>query len=591
MKAFLKRMGKTWQMLRLIRTYEPAYMGFAIPSIVIASILPLIGVYAPKLIIEKLTDGSAYSDVLRVIGFYMGILFLLNVIGKWLTGRLTFSGDRFTKKVRAEIGERTMKLGFAEVESASCREVILLASKAGELTSVFGLIQQMCAKVITISGLVTIVVTLNPIFFVIVAFVLAAKILVTVIKQKYNEKARILYAQNDREGNYLTRVAYFDQGAEKELRVGGLENWFMSKIKRYRKTMLGLQYKDFRYSACFEILMVIMMAIQTLLVLLLLADQYIAAEISIADFTMYFSAMTTLVSAMSSLADGIGNYHRQMLNVGDYGKLVTLETESHDGVSGDANTLPIEKSFEIKFENVSFAYPNTEKWALRHVSLTIKNGEKLVVVGQNGAGKTTFIKLLCKFYKPTEGRITIGGVDIWTIPNTEYYGLLAAVFQDYQNFAFSFAESIVVGGVYDAEKVNSVLEDVGLHTLMERLPNGHDTYITKNFSKNGIEPSGGESQKLAIARAAYKNEPLLILDEPTASLDAKAENEIYHNLFRMAKNKTSVFISHRLAASTIADKIAVFADGKLQEYGDHSTLISAKGLYAEMYQKQSEGYR
>lgn len=591
MKTFLKRMGSTLQMMRLILTYEPAYIGFALPSIVIASILPLLGVYAPKLILEKLMGGSNYIDILRVIGLYVAALLLLRVIGKWLTGKLTLLGDRFTKKVRAGIGQRTMKLSFAEVESASYREVILLAGKAGELTSIFGLIQQICAKIITIAGLVTITVTLDPLFLMILAFVFAAKIVFTVIKQKYNEKARILYAKNDREGNYLSRVAYFDQGAEKELRVGSLENWFMSKIKKYRKTMLQLQYKDFRYAACFEIVMYIILAIQTLLVLLLLANKYMDSEISIADFTMYFSAVTALVTAMTALTDEIGNYNRQMLGMGDYGKLVALETESLDGVFGYANTLPQKNSFEIKFEDVSFAYPNTGKTALCHINLTIKDKEKLVVVGQNGAGKTTFIKLLCKFYKPTEGKITLNGIDIWTIPNTEYYRLLAAVFQDYQNFAFSFTDSIVVGGEYNEEKLSTVLYDVGLHTLMERLPDGYNTYITKNFSKDGIEPSGGESQKLAIARAQYKDAPILILDEPTASLDAKAEDEIYRNLFRMAKNKTSVFISHRLAASTIADKIAVFAEGKLKEYGDHATLISRKGLYAEMHQKQSEGYK
>ena len=184
----------------------------------------------------------------------------------------------------------------------------------------------------------------------------------------------------------------------------------------------------------------------------------------------------------------------------------------------------------------------------------------------------------------------MGGEDIWQISNEKYYKLIATVFQDFQNFAFSLSEAIALRDDTDRAKIENIAHDVGLKNLLDSSSDGTNTYITKNFSKNGIEPSGGESQKIAIARAIYKNGPILILDEPTASLDAKAEAEIYHNFFQMSGNKTTVFVSHRLAASTIADHIAVFVDGTIAEYGTHHTLMQKNGVYAEMYRKQSEGY-
>ena len=243
---------------------------------------------------------------------------------------------------------------------------------------------------------------------------------------------------------------------------------------------------------------------------------------------------------------------------------------------------------DIVFENVSFKYPNTEKYVLENINIRIPAGEKLSVVGKNGAGKSTFIKLLCRFYKPTKGRITIGGVDIENIGDEEYNKLIAAVFQDYQNLAFTIGENVSMGRAKN--NVELLLCDIGLGTLINRLPNGADTYLTRSFDSNGVELSGGEGQKLAIARAVYKNSPILILDEPTAALDPKAESEIYDSYFRIAAKKTTIFISHRLSSSTVADKIALFENGKIMEYGTHTELMKNDGEYARMFGLQKKAY-
>ena len=590
MKKFIQKLMSAYQIASLIYRYEPLYFWVVIPNILLNPIFQALGVYMPKHIIECLTEESTYDKTATAILIYVILLLFFHLVFQFLKGKQAVYEDRFARKMRFEIGKISMNLSYLDAESPAHREIILLAGKATELTKTFSIVQRILSRIITIIGFAAVIANLDGTIFAAILFVSALKVLFSFLRYSRNKKVRLLYAQNDREGNYLSRVAYFDAGGQKEIRVNNLENWFVSKNNQYREKMLAFQYKDFRYSALFDILMAIALALQTLLVLGLLAQRYLTGEISIADFTMYFSASTTLVSAFTILASEVEMYHQQVLNLGDFQKLLSLNTII------PCEHCPIDANFENKnnlticFEDVSFAYPNAKVNTLNHINLRIDSKEKLVIVGKNGAGKTTLIKLLCKFYKPTAGKITIGGKDIWKIPDEKYYKLIATVFQDFQNFAFSLSEAIALRDDADRAKIENIAYDVGLKNLLDSSSDGTNTYITKNFSKNGIEPSGGESQKIAIARAIYKDAPILILDEPTASLDAKAEAEIYQNFFQMSGNKTTIFVSHRLAASTVADHIAVFVDGTIAEYGSHKALMQKNGVYAEMYRKQSEGY-
>ena len=590
MKKFIQKLTSAYQIANLIYRYEPLYFWVIIPNILLNPIFQALSVYMPKYIIECLTEGSTYKRIATAILIYAFLLLFFHLIFQFLNGKQAVYEDRFARKIRFEIGKLSMKLSYLDTEAPAHREIILLAGKATELTKTFSIVQRIVSRIITIVGFAAVIANLDGTIFAAILFVSALKVLFSFLRYSRNKKVRLLYAQNDREGNYLSCVAYFDAGGQKEIRVNSLENWFIAKNNQYREKMLALQYKDFRYSALFDILMAIALALQTLLVLGLLTQKYLTGEISIADFTMYFSASTTLVSTFTILADAVELYHQQVLNLGDFQKLLSLNAITPCEYCGVDADFENENNLTICFEDVSFAYPNAEVNTLKHINLRIDSREKLVIVGKNGAGKTTLIKLLCKFYKPTEGKITINGEDIWQISDEKYYKLIATVFQDFQNFAFSFAEAIALDDHADHKKIENIARDIGLNPLFDTFSDGVNTYITKNFSKNGIEPSGGEAQKIAIAKAIYKNAPILILDEPTASLDAKSEAEIYQNFFQMSGNKTTIFVSHRLAASTIADHIAVFVDGTIAEYGNHKALMQKNGVYAEMYRKQGEGY-
>lgn len=247
----------------------------------------------------------------------------------------------------------------------------------------------------------------------------------------------------------------------------------------------------------------------------------------------------------------------------------------------------------IEFKNVSFKYPRSKEFTLKNVSIKINEGEKLSVVGLNGAGKTTFIKLLARLYDPTEGEILLNGVNINEYDYDEYMKLLSVVFQDFKLMSFSIKENIALNDFNKVkdEEIEEVLIKSGFGKDLEKLPKGINTPVYKNFDEGGIEFSGGQAQKLAIARAVYKDAPIVILDEPTAALDPKAEYEIYSKFNELIGKKTTIYISHRLSSCRFCDNIAVFQKGKLIQYGTHDELVKDKGNeYETMYSAQAQYY-
>jgi len=573
--------------LRLIAEKEPTYLLWSLPQIITNTALSLLAVYVPKRILETLTGISTFEKTVQVILSYSLLLLFLKIINSYLSNRSNLAAAKFASETRFEIGKITMQLEIKDIETASQRKVIQMANNATGLTGILGVVRQMVSNVITIAGLAWIAVRLNVLFLLAIAVVFAVKILFSYLQFRFNIKARELYAKNDRVGDYLMGLAYFNNGAQKELRVNNLRDWFMKKILRYRGEMVRLQFKDFKRNALFESIMAVLMGAQSLVVLVILADSYLDGAITIADFTMYFSAVTSLTAALNALTQQIRRYNEQMLNFTDYQKLVDLLAQTK---AENMTYTEIPTQTEIVFRDVTFAYPGSDKNILDHLNLTIRNGEKLMIVGTNGSGKTTLIKLLCKLYRPTSGYITLNGQDIWSIPNEIYYCTIGAVFQDYRNFAFSLAENVSLEEKADRKRIYEIFHELGLGEFVDNLPDGINTRLTRQFASNGVELSGGQDQKIAIARAIYKDAPLFILDEPTASLDVKAESEIYADFGRMAKGKTTVFISHRLAAAMLAERIVVMDGGRIAESGSHTELMQCGGMYAEMFTAQSQAY-
>ena len=309
--------------------------------------------------------------------------------------------------------------------------------------------------------------------------------------------------------------------------------------------------------------------------------------ISIGSALKYISAYTNLVDSVSNIFYSYIDISIKAEYLSYFYDYMEIENKQYEG------TIPTEKrdddEFEIEFRDVSFRYANTDKYVIKHLNQKIKIGTKTAIVGKNGAGKTTFIKLLCRLYEPTEGQILLNGVDIRYYDYKDYARLFSVVFQDFNLFSFSIAENVAASDKYDDEKVRDCLNRAGFAERLAKMPDGIRTNIYQQ-EDNGVEISGGEAQKLAIARALYKNSPFVILDEPTSALDPVAEYEIYQHFDQMVEGKTSIYISHRMSSCRFCDNILVFDDGEIVESGSHEELMKEGGLYSELWNAQAQYY-
>ena len=309
----------------------------------------------------------------------------------------------------------------------------------------------------------------------------------------------------------------------------------------------------------------------------------------IGSVTQYVGAITALSENITLLMTSLSEIGTNAVFLKETYTYLDIPNSMYQG------SLPTEKrddrEYEVEFRDVSFKYPGSDIWALRHVNVKFRVGNRMAVVGENGSGKTTFIKLLCRLYDPTEGVILLNGIDIRKYDYRDYMGVFSVVFQDFQLLSQSLGSNVACRADYDRDRVTRALIDAGFEERLATMPEGLDTLLYKDFGENGVEVSGGEAQKIAIARALYKDSPFIILDEPTAALDPIAEAEIYSKFNDIAGDKTAIYISHRLSSCKFCDEIAVFHEGAVIQQGSHDALVADKdGKYYELWNAQAQYY-
>ena len=314
-----------------------------------------------------------------------------------------------------------------------------------------------------------------------------------------------------------------------------------------------------------------------------------AGAFDVGSITQYVGAATAMAGSISEWIAMLGTLKTNTEYLDRVFQFLDIPNAMYQG------SLTTEKrsdrQYEVEFRNVSFKYPGAETWALKNVSITFQVGKRLAIVGENGSGKTTFIKLLCRLYDPQEGQILLNGIDIRKYNYRDYMDVFSIVFQDFQLISQPLGSNVAGSAAYDEEKVRHALIDAGFGDRLETMPDGLNTQLYKDFTENGVEVSGGEAQKIAIARALYKDAPFIILDEPTAALDPIAEAEIYSKFNDIAGDKTAIYISHRLSSCKFCDEIAVFHEGSVIQHGTHAELLAdEKGKYHELWNAQAQYY-
>lgn len=395
-----------------------------------------------------------------------------------------------------------------------------------------------------------------------------------------------------RKMNYLeSTTKNFDFA--KDIRLFNMSNAFFNQLLGVNETYKELNRKHHNRMVLWEVSLGSVLIVQKILMYTWLVYNVVTGAYQISDFVLYVGLVSTFHASVGYVNWIYSDMRTNSLMINDYRNFVDWkeDRETADEKDGYITEINLDK-FEFRFENVSFKYPGHDNYVLKNVNLTIKNGAKLAVVGVNGAGKTTFIKLMMKLYEPSEGRILLNDVDIKEYNREEYFKLFSPVFQNVECFAMPIYQNISFAeeDKTDMNKINEVLEQSGLSEKINSYEKGIHTNLLKIFDKEGIDLSGGEKQRLAMARALYKDGKVIILDEPTAALDALAEDRMYREFENMIHGKTAVFISHRLGSTRFCDKIAMFEDGTIVEEGTHEELMAKNGKYAYMFGIQSQYY-
>ena len=402
------------------------------------------------------------------------------------------------------------------------------------------------------------------------------------------------FRHRDEEESCYAKKSYIRRKAEsvelaKDIRIFGLQGWLNELMDRVQNVYLDFLLRSEKVRLLSDVAEALLTMARNGIAYAYLLHMALRDSLSVPEFILYFTAVSTFTTWVMGILQAAQKLHEESLDISQVREFLDYQ-EPFRFEGGVA--IPKADACELKLEHVSFRYPGAEEDTIHDLDLTVRPGEKLAIVGLNGAGKTTLVKLLCGLFDPTEGRVLLNGVNVRDFNRREYYGLFSAVFQEFSILDVTVAENIAqTNENIDTQKLWDCIEKAGLTQTIQKLPKGLDTHVGREVYLDGVLFSGGQTQRLMLARALYKDGAILLLDEPTAALDPLAENDIYQKYKDMTAGKTSLFISHRLASTRFCDRIIFVADGRITEEGTHDQLLARGGAYARLFEIQSRYYQ
>ena len=557
----------------------------------------LLNSYAPKYVLSFIEDDLPFNTIIMYTVIICLIMMILDVISTTCYNSFEFEYRKTEGYVEKKRMDKLFHTDFKNMESPDFLDCAQRAKTAlnrgkgfhGVLYQSRNFIAQGTLMILS-AALIGIQNILMMIIFIVISFGIVK------ISSFFTKRDKIKFsdamAPTWRKMNYLeSTTKNFDFA--KDIRLFNMSNAFFNQLSGVNETYKELNRKHHNRMVLWEVSLGSVLIVQKILMYTWLVYNVVTGAYQISDFVLYVGLVSTFHASVGYVNWIYSDMITNSLMINDYRNFVDWkeDRETADEKDGHITEINLDK-FEFRFENVSFKYPGHDNYVLKNVNLTIKNGAKLAVVGVNGAGKTTFIKLMMKLYEPSEGRILLNDVDIKEYNREEYFKLFSPVFQNVECFAMPIYQNISFAeeDKTDMNKINEVLEQSGLSEKINSYEKGIHTNLLKIFDKEGIDLSGGEKQRLAMARALYKDGKVVILDEPTAALDALAEDRMYREFENMIYGKTAVFISHRLGSTRFCDKIAMFEDGTIVEEGTHEELMAKNGKYAYMFGIQSQYY-
>lgn len=563
-------------------------------GVVCAPLMNYLWTFISKFVIDMITGEAGWEALLWLMGIFTAIQLVSTMMNTFYHSEIGWRFIETRFKLMGEKNRKVMSIDFQHLENSDVMDCYQKATNAchNNNDGIEGMMRKLVefamSLSVTAAGLF-ILGTFNPWIILVMIAISAVTCLVGDRFNKYSkEKIWDPLALWWRKDNYM-RWQITDFTPAKDIRLFGLREWLVDKYRRLKEERFNAQKKNCTLWFWSSVFASVMIALSHCAVYGWLIWAVAYDGLSIGDFSLYLASAATLFQFINSVFSGIGDLMQKSRQVDDFRSFMDFDGGDNES---SGKPVPESESYEFEFRNVSFKYPKSENYALKNLTLKLKAGEHLAVVGLNGAGKSTFIKLLMRLYEPTEGEILLNGVNISEYDKRSYYGLFAPVFQDVELFAFPLAENVSMQSPEktDRQLAEKCLVSAGFGDKLAELPNGVDTEILKVIYDDGVDLSGGEKQKLALARSLYKGAPVVVLDEPTAALDAIAESRLYNDFDKLTGGKTAVYISHRLSSTQFCSNVAMFRDGELCEYGTHDSLMKKDGAYAEMFRLQAQYY-
>ncbi len=584
MKSNLKYMLKNWiawDKKSLI------YFFIRVPALVFQ---PIVTAYIPKAMIDCITEGVTVGRLTLVVGLLSVLLVLTTWFAPFMQELLNGSARIIRMRYAVLAFRKNLYTDYKNIESPHGREknkraMEFYRSYYSGSSDFLDSCNQFCVCIV---GIITSLALIYKINMIMILIILATCVCEFFLLKFLNKKEK--KTKNERSKIFVRFDYYYnlcrDFSAAKDIRLYGFTDYFMLAVAKIIYELEAVNQKFARQNIKVGGTRALLNLLRELVAYVYLTYLVCSSRLSVSDFIFYFGIITGFSNWIMNAVYQYSNLERCCNDCAAFREFAE-STDENDN-KPDIDFKGIES---IEFQNVSFKYQSAEKSTINNMSFKVNKGENIAIVGENGAGKTTAVKLLCGLYYPTSGEILINGKSNRDFSGNSYFNLFSAVFQDYYFMPMTIAENICATSNYDKEKLFAAFEKAGISDKINTLPDKEKSYMIKDVYKDAVDFSGGEKQKLLLAKAIYKNAPVLILDEPTAALDPIAENELYLKYNEITSNKISFFISHRLSSTRFCDRILFIKDGRIAESGTHEELMALKGLYYRMYQIQSYYYK
>lgn len=564
-------------------------------QVILGVLLNLLELFVAPAILRAIEESANLTGLLAVIAFFaLGILFT-GTAADYINMNTLYGRVSIRCHIVSDLHDKFCRTSYPNTENPDFLKRYQQAYSSaqgndGATEAIWKTLVELLKNGISFLFYLLLLTSLNPF---ILGITLVTSVLGYYLCKPINEWG---YRHREEESAYSEKIHYvinksMEVHLAKDIRIFQMQNWLKNQFSQVLKKYQGWHNKAEKIYFSADALDTFLSFLRNGIAYGYLIYLVSAGNLSAATFLLYFSTITGFSAWVSGILENLATLRKQSQKISLVREFIGTE-ESFLFKDGKPLFLNKEEEYTIELRNVSFRYPHAKEDTLKNINLTIQKGEKLAVVGLNGAGKTTLIKLICGFYDPTEGSVLLNGEDIRRYNRRDYYRCFAAVYQNFFLLAGNIAENVAQTDVgIDMKKVKACIKKAGLTEKIESLPQGYDTKLEKRVYENAVELSGGELQRLMLARALYKESPFIILDEPTAALDPISENGIYQKYNDLTKGCTSVFISHRLASTRFCDRILFIENGVIAEEGTHEALTSKEGLYAKLFEVQSRYYK